>query len=247
MNSRSCHKCSTTETLWWKRDGELFLCNPCYKRQWYLNKRGPLQRLPLTPERHKAQRAKASAKYYQCHKDKIKSYFENRKELKAEYDREYRERMSEEQIQARVEYRKKNKEKKKEYDRLRKENKIKALEKSGFFEQKAAELAIKRGQRKLSLKLRTRFYMALKKNSKRGQMVYFMGATAEAVKSHIANKFLPGMTWENWGPKTWHIDHIRPLSSFDLTKKEDLCLAFHFSNLQPLWAKDNLKKRANYV
>lgn len=48
------------------------------------------------------------------------------------------------------------------------------------------------------------------------------------------------MTWENFGE--WHIDHIVPLSKFNLTDYEQLKIACHFSNLQPLWAKDNLSK-----
>lgn len=54
----------------------------------------------------------------------------------------------------------------------------------------------------------------------------------------------PGMSWENHGK--WHIDHVRPLCSFDLTDEKQLLAASHISNLQPLWAKDNWKKGGRY-
>lgn len=52
------------------------------------------------------------------------------------------------------------------------------------------------------------------------------------------------MTWDNWAPKGWHVDHIIPLSSFDLTNRDQLLAACHYTNLQPLWAKENLQKGA---
>lgn len=57
---------------------------------------------------------------------------------------------------------------------------------------------------------------------------------------HLESRFLPGMTWDN--RHLWHIDHDRPLASFDLTDQRQQKRAFHFSNLQPLWAEDNLAK-----
>jgi hypothetical protein len=50
------------------------------------------------------------------------------------------------------------------------------------------------------------------------------------------------MNWDNYGRKGWHIDHIKPLSSFDLTNKEQFKKACHYTNLQPMWYDENIKK-----
>ena len=64
--------------------------------------------------------------------------------------------------------------------------------------------------------------------------------TIEALKHWLSYQFAPGMTWDNYGE--WHIDHVRPCASFDLTDPEQQKQCFHWTNLQPLWAEDNLKK-----
>ena len=53
-------------------------------------------------------------------------------------------------------------------------------------------------------------------------------------------QFQDGMSWENKG--SWAVDHIRPLSSFNFDDEAEQRAACHYSNLQPLWASDNLKK-----
>lgn len=88
--------------------------------------------------------------------------------------------------------------------------------------------------------LRSRFRFALKGNFKSGSAVRDLGCSIEQLKLHLESKFQPGMTWENYGQ--WHIDHIQPLSSFDLTDLEQIKIACHYTNLQPLWAVDNLRK-----
>ena len=70
-----------------------------------------------------------------------------------------------------------------------------------------------------------------------------LGCTWLEAKAHFESLFQEGMNWENHGTHGWHIDHIRPVSSFLL---EELPLANHISNLQPLWAADNLKKSNRY-
>lgn len=67
--------------------------------------------------------------------------------------------------------------------------------------------------------------------------------TLDELKSHLEKQFRDGMTWENKG-KVWHIDHIKPISSFDITSKD--CDAFRacwsLSNLRPLLVQENLRK-----
>jgi hypothetical protein len=56
----------------------------------------------------------------------------------------------------------------------------------------------------------------------------------------LEKQFTKGMNWKNYGK--WHIDHIKPCASFDLSLEHEQKLCFHFTNLQPLWAKDNIRK-----
>jgi len=96
--------------------------------------------------------------------------------------------------------------------------------------------------RKISLALRNRLFSALKNNQKIGSAVQDLGCSVNEFKTYLESLFQPGMTWDNWSKDGWHIDHIKPLSSFDLTDRNELLEACHYTNLQPLWAKDNLRK-----
>lgn len=92
----------------------------------------------------------------------------------------------------------------------------------------------------MASRIRTAFKRErLKKPGKTMQMV---GCTVGFLAAHLESQFTDGMTWENYGQ--WHIDHIKPCISFDLTNPEQIKLCFHWTNLQPLWAIDNLTKNA---
>lgn len=71
-----------------------------------------------------------------------------------------------------------------------------------------------------------------------------IGCTFDALMAHLQKQFSAGMTWRNYGQ--WHLDHIKPVVSFNLEDENDLCACFHFTNLQPLWARDNLSKGARW-
>jgi len=94
--------------------------------------------------------------------------------------------------------------------------------------------------------LRRRILHVLKDNTKSASTMELLGCSMEEFVSYMENKFLEGMSWDNHGVHGWHIDHIKPCASFDLTDPEQQKLCFHYSNLQPLWAKDNLKKSNKY-
>lgn len=80
-----------------------------------------------------------------------------------------------------------------------------------------------------------------RKFPKRSSTKQILGCSFEEFKQYIASLFKNGMTWDNYGE--WQLDHIMPLSTAKTI--EDVEMLCHYTNLQPLWAKDNLDKRAN--
>jgi hypothetical protein len=97
---------------------------------------------------------------------------------------------------------------------------------------------------KLTKALRSRLYKTVEGNSKSASTLELVGCTLEYLKNHLESQFTDGMSWDNYGKYGWHIDHIIPCASFDLTDPAQQRECFHFSNLQPLWAKDNWSKGA---
>ena len=102
---------------------------------------------------------------------------------------------------------------------------------------------------KIRNNIRRRINLALKEGKKGGRALTALGCSIDALRRHIEKQFLPGMTWDNWGrgwngAREWHLDHIKPLSSFDLSDPEQFSIACHHTNLKPLWAADNIAKGA---
>jgi hypothetical protein len=71
-----------------------------------------------------------------------------------------------------------------------------------------------------------------------------IGCSIEDLKAHLESKFVEDMTWENYGK--WHLDHIKPCATFNLIDVEEQRKCFHWTNLQPLWAIDNLRKSSRW-
>jgi hypothetical protein len=97
---------------------------------------------------------------------------------------------------------------------------------------------------KASMLLRSRLTAAIRGEYKSGSAVADLGCTIKELVAHLEGQFLPGMTWKNWSRHGWHIDHIEPLCSFDLTDRAQVLRACHYTNLRPMWAIENLRKGA---
>jgi hypothetical protein len=106
---------------------------------------------------------------------------------------------------------------------------------------------------RIAQNIRTGIRRAINGTHKSSSSMELLGCTPEECKKYLESKFQEGMSWDNYGNPNgdhsdcWHIDHIRPCASFDLTDPEQQRQCFHYTNLQPLWAVDNLSKGAKDV
>lgn len=165
-------------------------------------------------QKNKEKRREYSKRHYRANKEKIKQYQLDNKERFAERKKAHYQKNKERLIKANT---------------CRKQERIKT------------DINFK-----LATRLRSRLGCALfrAKTKKWSSHIKNLGCTIEYLKDYLASKFTEGMTWDNYGINGWHIDHIKPLSAFNLTDPEQQKLACHYTNLQPLWAKDNLQKGA---
>ena len=99
-----------------------------------------------------------------------------------------------------------------------------------------------------TVRIRSNITGAIKKRSKikSDSALSLLGCSIDKCRKHLESQFAEGMSWDNHGVNGWHIDHIRPCASFDLSDPKQQSECFHYTNLQPLWAEDNLKKGAKY-
>lgn len=100
----------------------------------------------------------------------------------------------------------------------------------------------------ITLMLRSRLRDALncKHIRKTKSALDLIGCTIDELRMYLQQQFTDEMSWDNYGFKGWHIDHIKPCARFDLSKEEEQKKCFHYTNLQPLWWYDNFSKGASY-
>ena len=181
------------------------------------------------------EKLKAKSKsYYEANKEKLKDYYEaNKEKLNAQSKAHYEVNKEKRKAQGK-EYREANREKRKAQNKAYREANRERLN-AWRIQRKAKDPFLK-----MKCNLRNRTYQAFKnggykKNTKTAET---LGAEFQEVFDHLENLFTEGMEWSNQGE--WHVDHITPLASANT--KEELIALCHYTNLQPLWAEENLRK-----
>jgi hypothetical protein len=189
------------------------------------DRRSYYKNLEYSRERNREKARKHNKISAELKKASDKKYAERNRDKLKKYQREYYLKNKEKLLEDSKEYYKNNYKKQYEY------RKSKLKNNAGF---------------RIACNLRSRIRQAIMNQNanKANKTVALLGCSTLYLKTYLELLFLPGMSWENYGE--WHIDHIKPCASFDLTKKEEQLMCFHYTNLQPLWALDNISKGAKY-
>jgi hypothetical protein len=237
-----CKKCNVEKLLCDfgnnknNKDGKSIYCKECEKKRKDIFREKNRERLNEdarnwrrdNPERYKKTINKYLSKNpHMTSKERSKKYRENPEFNKKQsiLRKEYYLRNIEIERERRKEYYYNNKEKERINNNEWKKNKLKtdSLERM-----------------KKNLRNRIREFLTGENKSKRTFDI--IGLDKENFKLYIESKFTEGMSWENYGE--WHLDHIKPLYLSE--NEEDLISLNHYTNLQPLWAKDNIRKNRKY-
>lgn len=185
-------------------------------------------------------------KYYLANKEKVKSNCKiykskNLNEIKKK-DKIYAINNKEKILQYKKDYYKNNIEKYKQYGIDNRERSNANALKLVLYKLKTDPIY------RLQFNIRSRIKAAfrLKKATKCKKSEELLGCSIKIAKEHLQSKFLPTMTWENYG-KYWHIDHIIPCNSFDLSNEDEQKKCFHYTNLQPLFAVTQIINGVEYI
>lgn len=252
MNTKVCSKCGETKSLddyqtdKSKKDGKYSSCKLCvsFLRKSYREENKEKVK-KQKKESYKKNVEKISAKnklYRNIHREKLliynKEYYKNNREQLLQRNKDYWVKNKISLNSKYKEYRRKKQEDVKNYQKqYRSENleKLKEYFKNYCKNRRKNDILF---YLKGVLSHRVRSFLQTKNISKTNRTLDIVGCTPLELKIHLEKKFKEGLTWEN--RNLWHIDHIIPLSS--ATNELEIYKLCHYTNLQPLWVEENLKK-----
>ena len=203
---------------------------------------------------NKKERKKENDKKYRLkNKEHIKEYRDKyyrlpgNKARKKEWSRKYNLKNIDRKRELGRKYYHDNKERAQEYrlknkEHIKKQKQKYSLENREHTNQHAKERRRVDLNFKLTSNLRNRMTKVLKGINKSASTMKLIGCTIDELWIHMESKFTDGMTRENHGK--WHVDHIKACAKFDLTNPKQQQICFNYTNLQPLWALDNIRKGA---
>lgn len=233
---------TTQELSWSERNQDRIKANA---QAYYLRNKEKIRELCKTQyQKNKEKRSVKERKLYRDNKKKFldadKIYRKKNKQKINDYLKVYRE---------------KNREKTRESAKASyQKHRVKRLKATQVYEQRPdikQKLNARIKQRrlidpnfKLCRVLRNQLYQHLKinKTKKSKSALQLVGCSIDALRKHIEHQWLLGMSWDNYTVHGWHVDHIIPVNTFDLTDPEQQRKCFHYTNLRPLWATDNLSR-----
>jgi hypothetical protein len=226
METKKCSKCGIIKDVSFfsknnkTKDKLHCSCKECDKEKYHKNREYNILRM----REYKKNNPEKMKDYFLRKKDSYKEYRDSKKEEIKSYMKDY--------YSSNLEKRKKYLEKNKEILSLKRNNSEKKRRESDSLY-------------KLKIYMRNRIWFYLKKSDIRKKNTTFevVGCSPQQLKIFLEQKFTEGMSWENQGK--WHIDHIIPLSS--AKTEEELYKLCHFTNLQPMWASENIKKGAKIL
>jgi hypothetical protein len=256
--TKKCKQCGKRKSIdkYYKhktcKDGYRDICKICINKlsKEYVekNKEKIAQRQKKYREKNKEKLSQQRKDYREKNKEKVKKQkqanYLKHKNKTLQKSKEYKEKLKKENPEKLKLWRKnyciRHKNKLKEYKRnYHQKNKVKIRNIRNKYRKYKYDSDI--GYR-MQENIRSRMRYLLKGYYKSKATLELLGCSDDQLKKHLEKQFEPSMTWDNYGYYGWHIDHIRPCSSFDLSDLEQQKQCFHYTNLQPLWAKDNYIK-----
>lgn len=216
LTPRQSRRRETNKVYWEDNKDRLRQRNKEYQKE---NKNRILEQKRLVYDEEKKRKKR---EYYEANRERIleqkREYYLRNKERIQQYREENKEHISELNSEYHKRHRVRMRARKRENDRRRREN----------------------PHERVAMNLRRKLNKIVKE-SHRQPIDEFVGCSHNRFREYFESLFKPGMRWENHG-ELWQVDHIRPCCSFDLTDPVQQLECFHYTNLQPLWTKDNLRK-----